>query len=245
MYDTPTIVARINENLDWHDAQVESRQGMSAIDWLMLCTVVLAPGVLVRRLLKQPSRRDRQTQDAAEFAREFIDRCVFTFAHPMMVNAGLRQPGTDVLPGLFFAHIPSAANEPLMPFEKAMDLGARIETGGEPTPGQDFGVWVDELFADEEFCFGRRRPFPPALAQHPNVYALDLVVTPLLLADGFISDRTTHIPVLAEPGPAGRTLIVPWWFLTGGCAPTPMHEQAWIGSLAYMQKLSEANPPVR
>lgn len=241
MFDAGPIFLRAGQDLHRLQAMVSSESRMSALDWVLACSVVGLPHVAVKHLLfggGSRAKRRRRYLDTIEFSFQLLRDSMLAVAYPLMVNTLLKQPNAVRSPGLFFAHLPASRSETPMSFDESVDLGGTIcelSMGVAPDGRPElaaFQTWAQQVFEDEEFQFGRRRMIDPKLASRPNVYLCDLVVDPLLLPDGHMSGRTTFLPVLAEPGPRGATVVMPHWLVTGAPPISPMHDYAWLESLA-------------
>jgi hypothetical protein len=102
--------------------------------------------------------------------------------------------------------------------------------------------------ADEDYRVYRRRRLPPGLTAGVEVYAVDLMVSPLLLAGRRIRNEMPLVPCMAEPGDDGRTMQVPYWIVTGEEPPGLPEKNEFIrtlDSITTMTAMSGTTPPSR
>jgi len=86
-------------------------------------------------------------------------------------------------------------------------------------PTQD-GQYVANLTTDERASLDRRRPLPASMTGGAVVYAADLVLPRVRLANGYLQ-RENDLLCLAEPDPVDAAAplpaleLVPWWIAAG------------------------------
>jgi hypothetical protein len=75
-----------------------------------------------------------------------------------------------------------------------------------------------------------------------TVYACDLMIQQGLLNNAHISDENPLLPCLAEPGDAGRLLVLPHWLASGDGAPaTPAQKEQFTAALLYFEAFRRAH----
>jgi hypothetical protein len=92
--------------------------------------------------------------------------------------------------------------------------------------------------ADEDVRIYRRRKLPVGVTGGPTVYAIDLIVCPLLLNGRHIADEMPLVPCMAEPGDDGRVMQMPYWLATGAPPPGPAEQQEFLISLRSINDMT-------
>jgi len=204
--------------------------GVFALVALAGLTVVLLP---VAVWLVRWWRHFRQSSPGPREALAFAGRAVPVMAFPLMVNSLLRRPGLDRAPGLF-----------LISFDPRADVRFMTELAERVGGGESSGMTADDydfcagLMADEEYRVYRRRKIPPGLTGATVVYAVDLVVSPLLLPGKCISDQMPLVPCMAEPGDDGRVMQVPYWLVAGTPPPGQAENNEFIATLDAVSEMT-------
>lgn len=184
-------------------------------------TIIGIPAMKNYWLLRQKSKNLRRW---AKLALNFANTARPVLAYPLMVNSMLRRRGEEPATGLVMI-----SDYPISP-DVMMDIAIEVSSGAASDP-KDADA-SHRLMSDEQFNSNRRRPIPAGVARGLPLYACDLGISPLLLQDGYVSDRSPVIPCLAEPGPVGRIAQLPHWLVAGLPCPSPTHAEH-LAQFAY------------
>jgi hypothetical protein len=178
-------------------------------------------------------RKTRQGSPDPREALAFAERAVPVMAFPLMVNSLLRRPGTDRAPGLFLISFDPRVDAGFMG-----ELAERVGAHDAQTMTRAEYDFCRGLMADEEYRVYRRRELPPGLTKGAVVYAVDLVISPLLLSGRHISDEMPLVPCMAEPSDDGRVMQMPYWIATGGPPPGQAESNEFLRTLDAIPEMT-------
>jgi hypothetical protein len=201
-----------------------------ALVFVLAASLVFLPWAF--RLFRWWRKAERNPPDPRD-AVAFAERAVPVMAVPLMVNSILRRPGTERAPGLFLISFDDRAGVDFM-----ADVAVRVGLARRRTMSPDDRAFCRALMRDEDYRIYRRRKLPPTLTDGVEVYAVDLAISPLLLAGRHIPNHMPLVPCMAEPGDDGRTMQMPYWIVTGEEPPGVAEKTEFTLSLDSITRMT-------
>ncbi len=162
--------------------------------------------------LGDQARAERERQAAARFPRESIESLrktgVVRNGVLLQANRKIFQPGETDDFGLVLITFDDQCNVDIERLEqlasKIMDLKNRAKIKN-PVLRETASIVQNELV-----ILNRRQLIPEELSGGSRIYAADIQLYRDFLPDGYLTETTRVLPVVAEPGNTGRLEMLPW-----------------------------------